>query len=69
VFPGAIIISNLVQISPPYVTVNAELDGMKMDVWSGKQQHLFERNATERAQSMAEIEANLQDFKDEFDIK
>jgi hypothetical protein len=50
--------------------VSVDGKGMKTDVWSGGQQNLISRaTATQKAQSLAEIKANLQDLKDEFDIE
>jgi hypothetical protein len=56
-------------VYPVKVTVSAEVNGTKKYIWSGKQQHLFGKYATQRAQSMAAIEAKLQELKDEFDIE
>ena len=49
--------------------MSAQVNGMNMDIWSGRQQDLFSKYSTKRARAMKEIEANLQDMKEEFDME
>lgn len=67
-FPGAEIVQNCVDVYPVHVIVSAEVSGQKMEVWSGRQQSLFGKNASQREKSMAEIGQNLADLKEDFDL-
>lgn len=68
IFPGAEIIENRIDEYPVKVVIKAELNGAKMDIWSGRQQNLFRKYAAKRRESIAEIQANLNDLKEEFDL-
>ena len=90
VFPDAEIIQNRIDQYPVKVVIKAELNGAKMDIWSGRQQastsqsylengktsnlshivrqNLFRKYAEKRRSSIAEIQSNLEDLKEEFDI-
>eukprot|EP00934_Nitzschia_sp_Nitz4_P006055 Nitzschia sp. Nitz4//scaffold315_size20666//348//716//NITZ4_008639-RA/size20666-processed-gene-0.0-mRNA-1//1//CDS//3329547480//6045//frame0 len=68
VFPGADIKENRVDSYPIKVAVSADVGGQRLSVWSGRQQDLFRKYATKRAQTIATIEANLQDLKESYDI-
>lgn len=47
------------------VIVTAEYGRQKFDIWSGRQQDLFRKNAAKREKSIAEIKQNLMDFSEE----
>ncbi len=68
VFPKATIVENRIDEYPVKVVIKAEVDGATMDVWSGRQQNLFRKYADKRRSSIAEIQANLNDLKEEFDL-
>lgn len=69
IFPGADIVENRIDAYPVKVVIKAEFNGAKMDVWSGRQQNLFRKYADKRRASIAEIQANLNDLKEEFDME
>jgi hypothetical protein len=50
------------------VSIKADLNGTKLEVWSGSQQSLFRKNATLRKASIAAIHENLEHLK-EFDFE
>ena len=68
VFPGAEIVENRIDEYPIKVAIKADINGTKMDVWTGRQQNLFSKYASKRRASIAEIKANLNDLKEEFDL-
>lgn len=67
-FPGAEIVQDRVDNYPIRVIVSAEVNGQKMEVWSGRQQSLFSKYTSERKQAMAAIVQNLEDLKEDFDL-
>jgi hypothetical protein len=68
VFPKAQIIEKRIDEYPIKVVIKADISGTKLDVWSGRQQSLFRKNAAERNISIAAIQRNLEDLKGEFDL-
>ena len=42
--------------------------GGKLEIWSGRQQSLFRKYASDRTKSMDEITASLEDLKEDFDL-
>jgi hypothetical protein len=69
VFPQALVIKNCVDVYPIKVIVSGEVNGQKLDIWSGRQQSLFRKYAKERTQSIAAIKAALEDLKEDFQLE
>jgi hypothetical protein len=67
-FPGAEIIEKCVDVYPVRVIVSAEVSGQTMEIWSGRQQSLFGKNASQRTKTMAEIGQGLADLKEDFNL-
>lgn len=69
VFPKATVIENRIDDYPIKVVIQAELKNHgSIDVWSGRQQNLFRKYADTRRSSISEIQANLKDLKEEFNV-
>lgn len=68
VFPKAQIIEKRIDEYPVKVVVQADVNGTKLDVWSGRQQDLFRKYASKRQASIAAIQQNLEDLKEDFDF-
>jgi hypothetical protein len=69
VFPSAQIVENRVDKYPIKVIISAEIGGQKMEVWSGRQQDLFRKNASQRSKSIQMITSSLKDLKEDFDLE
>ena len=68
VFPQATIIENRVDEYPIKVEIKAQVKSGLINVWSGRQQNLFRKYADKRQSSISEIQANLEDLKEEFNL-
>jgi hypothetical protein len=62
VFPNSTVTPNGTNNYPIKVIVSAKVGNHSVEIWSGRQQDLFRKNATRRAQSMAEIKRNLLEY-------
>jgi hypothetical protein len=67
VFPHAEIVKNRVNSYPVKVIVTAHVGATNVDVWSGRQQSLFQKNASQRKASISEIKKRLEDLKEDFE--
>lgn len=63
VFPDAVITPNCVRTYPIKVIIEAETGGSTIRVWEGRQQDLFQRNATRRSQAQDAIIQSLMTLK------
>lgn len=68
VFPKAQIIEKRIDTYPVMVVIQADLNGTKLEVWSGRQQSLFRKNAALRNKSIEAIQESLEHLK-EFDFE
>lgn len=63
VFPDAPITGFTTTKYPIRVTIHAYIGETKTKIWTGKQQTLFQKNASERTKSIEEITTLLQELK------
>jgi hypothetical protein len=69
VFPDATIVEHRVDAYPIQVIVTSQIGTQRLEVWKGRQQDLFRKNAVKRQHSIKQIVANLQDLKEDFDLE
>jgi hypothetical protein len=66
VFPSSAIQANRTDKYPVHVRVVASHNGKQIEIWSGSQKDLFRKYASKRAKAIQTMQANLQDFKEEY---
>jgi hypothetical protein len=69
VFPGSEVVANRTEAYPIEVKIHAETGSKKkgVEIWSGRQQSLFQKNCKQRDKSMKDIVANLNILKEELE--
>ena len=65
IFPNSHVTANGINKYPIQVIVTATLSKQTVEIWKGRQQDLFRKNAARRKQSMAEITRNLREYADD----
>ena len=66
-FPDANVLSNRIDSYPIKVIITAQVGSTRIDVWSGRQQSLFRKNASQRKKSIAEIKERLEELFEDFE--
>jgi len=64
IFPDSVIEAKRTDNYPIRVIITANVKGKNWEIWSGRQQDLFQKYASKRKQAMANIQANLIDLQE-----
>jgi hypothetical protein len=65
----AVVQTNCVDVYPIRVSIQAEIRGQKLSVFSCKQQDLFRKYSSRRQKAIQDIKALLEDLKEDFDLE
>jgi hypothetical protein len=60
--------TNDVDVYPIRVSIQAEIRGQKLSIFSCKQQDLFRKYSSRRQKAIQDIQAVLQDLKEDFHL-
>jgi hypothetical protein len=64
---GSTIVGHRIDSYPIRVAITAEVDDERVELWSGRQQELFRKNASARQRTIKQIQACVHEFLSQLD--